>query len=136
MKLNINARELLALYNVLYERFEAGGVRCDDDEELKPSSTDDQLRQLYNRIKACLVTSLSTKMVDPLDNWLEGQRRKIGQLEEQNGAVAEQARQLAADKKVVVMSAGDDEADVHHAYPRRAPNPIIPKGGRFRGHRQ
>jgi len=142
MKLNISAKELLALHNILYERFEAcynGG----EFEETDPrAGTNEQLKQLYNRVKACLVASLTNKMVDPLDSWIEGQQRKIGQLSEQNDDVKKDAQVLATGGEVegslkpVILSAEDTEV-LSDSYPRKGPpQPRMPGPGKFRGHRR
>jgi hypothetical protein len=140
MKLNINAKELLALYNVLYERFEVDSPMKEFMEEDPRGQTHEQLRQLYNRVKACLVASLTNRMIDPLDSWLEGQRRKIDQLNDQNEGVKQEAKDLvekATDQpqRPVVLSAEDTEV-LPDSYPRRRPPPPVIPQGKFRGTRR
>lgn len=139
MKLNINAKELLALYNVLYERYEACYDYAKEYQEGDPrAATDEQLRQVYNRVKAIVVASLSSKIVDPLDSWMEGQSRRIGELKDQNEKVKQDARDLAEEKSdsPVILSAEDTEV-LPDSYPRkRPPPPVMPRGGKYHGHRR
>jgi len=140
MKLNISAKELLALYNILYERYEAYHEYAKHFEDGDPrAATDEQLKQLYGRVKAILVASLSNKMVEPLDSWLEGQRRKVDELKSQNEKVKQEARTLADEKQEdgpIILSAEDDEV-LPDSYPRkRPPPPTMPRGGKYHGHRR
>lgn len=139
MKLNISAKELLALYNVLYERFEAYSDCAKHYEEGDPrAATDEQLKQLYGRVKAIVVASLGNKMVEPLDSWLEGQRRKVDELKTKNEKVKQDALELADTKQdgPVILSAEDDEV-LPDTYPRkRPPPPQMPRPGKHYGHRR
>lgn len=139
MKLNINAKELLALYNVLYERYEACHDYAKEYEENDPrGATDEQLRQVYNRVKAIVVASLSNKMVDPLDSWLQGQSRKVAELADQNEHVKQEARELADEKggSPIVLSAEDTDM-LPDSYPRKAPpSPRMPGPGKYHGRRR
>jgi hypothetical protein len=125
MKLTINPKELLALYNVLYERFETGyvGKEWPEEDNLR-GATDVQLRQLYSRVKACIIASLSNKMIDPLDSWVAGQRRKIGELADQVSGVKQEARDLSAnDKQEVTLDIlSADDTSVSEGYPRKGPS--------------
>lgn len=140
MKLTINPKELLALYNVLYERFET----CYDCKEYADDDpramTDVQLKQLYGRVKACVIASLSNKMVDPLDSWITGQERKIGELNDQNEGVRKDAKHLATEARApgvpIVLSAEDTDV-LPDTYPRKSPpQPRMPSGGKFHGRRR
>jgi len=142
MKLNINPKELLALYNVLYERYEscAGGTCYKEDDER--AAADTNLHELYKRVKACIIASLTNKMVDPLDSWMEGQQRRIGELHDQNDKVKKEAQDLAAGGEVegslkpIILSAEDTDV-LPESYPRKGPPPpVMPRGGKYRGHRR
>ena len=56
MKLNLNAKEILALHNLLQARCCAGGSPADIAE-----SDEVQLRQVFNRLRALLLGALSNK---------------------------------------------------------------------------
>ncbi len=145
MKLNINPKELIALHNLLYDRFE-GTLKeaylhkyATDEEEQNADET--QLRQVYNRVRACIIGALSSKTVtDPLDSWLQGQERKIEVLNEQNDEARKDIQGLKDQVKKenvppVVLSA--DDADIpDESYPRKAPKPTMPRPGKFHGHRR
>ena len=106
MKLNLNAKELLALHNLLYERFEA----CYDGKHFTESdpraSADTQLRQVYSRLKACVVNSLTGKAVDPFDAWSEREQQKIDKLADALDGVKRSSADLA--KKAASESDPDD----------------------------
>lgn len=78
MRLTITSRELLALHNVLHERFEHG---IDKHEEGDPRVADEEhLRQLHNRVRGCIIGSLAQAPFDPVEGYLDGQRAKIQDL--------------------------------------------------------
>lgn len=135
MKLNINPKELLALYNVLYDRFDGSRYderKLEDDEE---SSDETQLRQVYNRIKACIMASLQNKAVDPFESWEQGQKAKIAKLNEELDSVKTQTKDMAtAQQPPQVLTAEDVE--VQEDYPRKGPRPQMPRPGKFHGHRK
>jgi len=137
MKLNINAKELLALYNVLYERYEIQHPFEKEYIEGDPrATTDEQLRQIYNRVKSIVVASLGNKMVDPLDSWLEGQRRKLGQHDVETSAKLKgPGDQVVEDNREtipVIMSAEDTDM-LPDNYPRKGP---APSSRKFRGNKR
>jgi len=92
MKLNLNAKELLALHNLLFERFDGNnaGDRC------YPETAEHvQLKQVYGRVKACIINSLSgnhSPGTVPLneveagafDAWVASEQAKIEKLKVQN----------------------------------------------------
>lgn len=131
MKLNINAKELLALYNVLYERFDAERTT----RSVEDSSDDVQLRQVYNRLKACLVSALTNKGTDPLDAFLQREQQKIDDLTRENDGLKEAAKELTPKQPPVILSADDDEGP-DREYPRKGPpSPQMPRPGKHRGRR-
>jgi len=77
MKLNINARELLALHNVLHERFGGPKLPSKDDPEAI-------LVQLHDRVKACILGALTGKDNAPFSTWYDDQQRKVEDLKVQN----------------------------------------------------
>jgi hypothetical protein len=129
MKLNINAKELLALYNVLYQRFEGGDDRKEDGDDV-------QLRQVYNRIKACVLAALTNKAQDPLDAFFQHEQAKIDQLAEKNESLKAAVRDPNTFiPKPDILSADDDEEPLRE-YPRKQPPPPnMPKPGKHRGRR-
>jgi hypothetical protein len=134
MKLNINPKELLALHNLLYERLEG-----DDDCKAGDEPSDEtNLRELYKRIRSCIIGALANKgVVDPLDGWLHGQQQKIDELKEANASTHQEVQSLKEqfkDQAPVVLSA--DDADMPVDYPRKAPKPQMPRSGKFHGHRK
>ena len=83
MKFNINPKELLALHNTLYEKFDrhCGDLReCRDDDPCTPDAV--LLKQLYDRVRACIVDALSdpSRGVDKFDAWQDAQQKKIADL--------------------------------------------------------
>ena len=142
MKLDINAKELLALYNVLYECFEVhsdNSIYVADDPH---GSTDTNLYELYKRVRACILASLgATNPTSALDSWVEGQQRAIDKLEEQNEKVKRERDSLKdlATSSSMSPGAGEEDADKLSDedpldfYPRKGY--IIPRG-KFHGHKQ
>jgi len=121
MKLNINAKELVALHNVLHEKFSSTrGLDYSPDDPRVADET--QLRQVYNRLRACLIAALTNRQVDPVDAYLTREQAKIDQLKVQNDDIKKEQEDLAAtmkDHDFFIPVAGDDyEAP---DYPRRAP---------------
>jgi hypothetical protein len=96
MKLNINAKELVALHNLLHSRL-------NDEHEYKeedPRAVDEvQLRQVYNRLRACMIAALTNKQIDPVDAFLQREQAKINKLNDQNEAVKKDQASLAATVK-------------------------------------
>jgi hypothetical protein len=132
MKLNINAKELLALHNLLYEKFEGshdeGYPRLfkEGDERAGP---DAQLRQVYSRLKACIVNSLTGKAVDPFDAWAEREQQKLDKLNEELDDVKKSSVDLVkktAEDPDYFVPAVDENWDMSE-YPKRSARPA---GGR------
>lgn len=147
MKLNINPKELLALYNALYERFDGRHTaydECKAEDSGSPPSDDAHLRQVYNRLRAILVAGLTNpgKAVDPVDSWLKHEQDKIDRLNDQNASLKAEARELGKDNPVEPGNIlTDDEGEVPSdlAYPSRRkgpPPPNMPHSGKHRGHRK
>lgn len=133
MKLNINAKELLALHNLLYERFEGGHdegyprrFKEDDDDRAGP---DARLRQVYSRLKACIVNSLTGKAVDPFDAWAEREQQKLDKLSEELDDVKKSSVDLVkktSEDPDYFVPAADENWDMAE-YPKRGARPA---GGR------
>lgn len=99
MKLNLNAKEFLALYNNLYEHVTVA------------ANTDPQLKELFNRVKACIVTSLSAKDEPPLEElYFMGQREKIDQLKQKNEEIS---------RSVTILTDDANDPVVATEYPRK-----------------
>ncbi len=97
MKLNLNAKELLALHNLLYDRFESSAGGTCYNEGSSSVSGNQHLIQIYNRLKSCIVSALGDKPVDPLvDAFLSKEQQKIDQLEQQLLNVKKEQGDLAA----------------------------------------
>jgi hypothetical protein len=130
MKLNINPKELLALYNLLHERLEL----C---QERDVEGDDVQLRLIYGRLRAIIIAGLTSKAVDPVDSWLGHEQSKVNKLSEQNESLKAEVRDFGGQ----LPSGGiltDDEGEVPSdlAYPnrfRRPPPPNLPRPGRHSG---
>lgn len=146
MKLNINAKELLALYNVLYERFDGRHAydECKAEDSGAPPSDEAQLRQVYNRLRAIIVAGLTnpSKAVDPVDSWLKHEQAKIDDLKAQN----EELRQAASDpenfvpvRPADILTDNEDEVPSDLGYPKSRkgpPQPHMPHPGKHRGRRK
>ena len=131
MKLNINAKELLALHNLLYERFDGG---CAHDKCESDNTDDSQLRQVYNRLRACIVAGLTNKQLDPVETFLSREQAKIDRLKDQNDEVKRDQVDFATDmarsaKDILVPGEGEDFNAPD--YPRRGPRG--PRGNRGGG---
>lgn len=142
MKLNVNPKELLALYNMLYERFD--GTNCHDECKADDSGPSDEthLRQVYNRLRAIIVAGLTnpSKAVDPVDSWLKHEQAKIDDLKAQNEGIKAEAQSLVAPVQPAdILTDDDDEVPGDLAYPSRRkgpPPPNMPHPGKRRGHRR
>ena len=78
MKLIVNPKELLALHNLLRDATEVPPTKYGDGD---PVPDDTHLRQLYGRVRACLVSALATKKVDdPVEAFLSQEQAKIDKL--------------------------------------------------------
>lgn len=78
MKIDMKASELLALYNVLYSQFDSPlciDPVCSKDDE-------DNLRQVYERVKKHIIQQLSDKYgdVSVYEAWLQKEQEKINNL--------------------------------------------------------
>jgi hypothetical protein len=142
MKLYVNAKELLSLYNVLYERFEVGyNVLYEVDDPRR--ATNASLFELYKRVRACVLASIGNKLVDQLDNWIEGQQRRItelGDVKLEGTTLQELPGEIASDlaqgQEHVIMTAEDLDV-LPDTYPRKGPpSPHMPRPGKFRSHRR
>lgn len=129
MKLNLSAKEILALHNVLHERCALGLQPLTE-----PADADNvQLRQVYNRLRALMIGALSNKVVDPVDSWMQHEQAKINELNRQNDELKEVARDpdFFAPKSTDV----DDYEKYALEYPRRSAVPSMPRPGKHRGKR-
>ena len=133
MKLNINAKELLALYNVLYERFDGTNTAFDES----PGDSDHvQLKQVYTRLRAILIAGVTNpgKQLDPIDSWLGHEQRKIDGLTQQNEqlkAAAANPDQFIALKDI--LNDDDDEIPGDLPYPKKKGPGGMPPPGKYRG---
>jgi hypothetical protein len=133
MKLNINAKELLALHNLLYERFDSsmGGTTYKEGDAR--ANDDAQLQQVYNRVKACIVGALTNKAVDPLDAFFQREQAKIDDLTTQNESLKEVAKEVFNPQQI--LTADDDDGPELPQYPRKVQGPQAQKPGKHRGRR-
>jgi len=136
MKLNLNAKELLALHNLLYERFEAcyDGSRYKEDDPR--GSADAQLRQVYSRLKACVINSLTGKAVDPFDAWSEREQQKIDKLADALDDVKKSSVDLAkkAEDPDFFVPAPDEQWDMAE-YPKKGARPAGNRQGKHHNKR-
>lgn len=129
MKLNVNPKELLALYNLLHARVE-------QRQEVSEEGDDVHLRQVYNRLRAIIVAGLTNKAVDPVDSWLKHEQEKVNRLNDQVDAVKAEARDLGQQLPPApgdILTDDDDEVPGDLAYPSRRkgpPPPHAPRPGR------
>lgn len=114
MRLNLNAKEFLALYNNLYEHVNGA------------SNVDPQLRELFNRVRACIIAGLSGKESPSLEElYLTGQHEKIERLKNQNAAINKDLS-----KTVSILTEDADDPVISPEYPRKV---SIAKGTRRKG---
>lgn len=119
MKLNLSAKELLALYNHLHPHvMEYEQMKYDE------TATDRvQLKQVYNRIRACIVNSLEgstskDKSVELFDSWSAHEQKKIDKLNSDLVELKkEQVELIKSDPDFFVPDASDDLTAPE--YPRR-----------------
>lgn len=129
MKLNVNPKELLALYNLLHARVE-------QSREVSDVGDDVHLRQVYNRLRAIIVAGLTNKVVDPVDSWLKHEKEKVERLNDQVDAVKAKARDLGQRLPSAtsdILTDDDNEVPGDLAYPSRRkgpPPPHVPRPGR------
>ena len=110
MKLNINPKEFLALYNLLHSI-------VDDDSKLEGDMVN--LSQVHGRMKAYMLSSLASGGQDPVDAWFEREQTKINDLKqakEDVGVVAKKIRdEFAQDDQ---DNSPLEEIEVEPSYPR------------------
>ena len=144
MKLNINPKELLALYNALYDRFDGPNAHdvCEYKEDDPRAGDAVQLKQVYNRLRAIIVAGLTNpgKVVDPVESWLKHEQEKVDKLNDQNETLKVEARDLVKPVSPADILT-DDEGEVPDdlAYPSRRrgpPPPNMPHSGKHRGRRK
>jgi hypothetical protein len=75
MRFNVNAKELLALHDLL----EASGFGSGLDHE-DVGEADAQLRRLHNRIRVCIGGALQVHGIDPVDAFFDREQAKIDAL--------------------------------------------------------
>lgn len=113
MKLNLNARELLALHNLLRDKVSFG-----------TTSECVQLQHVYNRIQTCIVSALTNKATDPVDEWLVNEQQKIDKLTNESSKTEERDTDPDTLDKVPPpddgMSLQDDIDFTTISYPRRS----------------
>lgn len=117
MKLNISSKELVALHNLLHEKF-CTPVQLKYDEADLREADDVQLRQVYNRLRACIIAALTNKQVDPVDAFLSREQAKIDNLKAQNEEVKREQTDLAAAMTDLTMFPDDDDYIIPD-YPRK-----------------
>jgi hypothetical protein len=129
MKLNLSAKEFIALYTALASR---PATLIDSDSE--------PLKQLRDRMKAFLIGSLTRP--DDVDDpkfvawkeWEDTQKKKIAELERSSNTITDDDSSLT--KEMLIIS--DDELDSQGTYPRKQPpTPHMPKhSGKNHGKRR
>lgn len=127
MKLNINAKELLALYNLLQQVVQAV------PEEKAVYGDALQLRQIYDRVRSILLGSLSNKhedALDPFDAWAKSQQEKIDNLAKANDVIKEATLRPTTPLSEILTDDEDEvPSDLPYPKPRKGPtNPQMPFG--------
>ena len=121
MKLNISAKELLALHNLLHSKFEYEGPSKLYSEDDPRASADVALEQVYARTKSIILGALQGKHPDELDRfdaWAAKEQSKIDHLSDKLVDVKDEERKLRDD--VVTLGDFPDDKDVLVPdYPRR-----------------
>lgn len=131
MKLNVNPKELLALYNLLHAKVE-------QRLEVNDEGDDVHLRQVYNRLRAITIAALTNKAIDPVDSWLKHEQEKVNRLNSQVDAV-NKSLTCDTDQRLPhapgdILTDDDDEVQGELAYPLRRkgpPPPHVPRPGRY-----
>ncbi len=150
MKLNINAKELLALHDMLRDHFRGQEpetfYKADD-----PRGQDEaQLKQVYNRLRAIINAALTNpdKVIDPIDSWLRHETSKIDNLRAQNNEPVEIVVETKSNVGINgpttdlsdIMRDDDDEVPVNLKYPSRRKAPPPPRmpiqQGKHKAHRR
>jgi hypothetical protein len=112
MKLNLNAKELLALHNQLHhlvaDRLETG--------DLSPDVV--QLKQVYNRLRAVVVAALMGKVEDPVDAFLAHEQAKIDRLDANLNLIKQEQNELPGTVGVQDFDDGNDREVLD--YPSRS----------------
>lgn len=65
MKLNLTPKEMLALYNLLYEQ--QGQIKCKYEPGVDPIPDHVYLDQLFSRVRSVIVASIGRQSDDPAD---------------------------------------------------------------------
>lgn len=104
MKLTLNPKQTLALYNQLHAaviKFRVHGAVVGDDV---------YLLQIYDQLRSTILKSITSSEVLPrqFESWLTGQQRKIDTLNKPKSVEATK-----------IMSDDDGEVTCDHAYPHR-----------------
>lgn len=136
MKLNISAKEFIALYAML----SAGQAQRDDDAE--------PLKQLRDRMKAFLIGSL-TRSDDPDDpklaawkEWEKAQEKRIEDLRTSSGEFSGGQVSVSVNDKILTVPVHEFDTVTDSQYPRkqsqqRPPQPNMPKfNGKGHGKRR
>lgn len=140
MKFNLNPRELLAVHNLLQRHLTNNDRSTNDDV---------QLDQVYNRLRACLLSALSDdakvdrmSLDDKLSLWLKQQRTKVDSLTtsvtRSDHVHSQPDKQQTSD----ILVDDDDEVLSEIAYPsgrskgRQPPPPNMPHHKKRRGHKK
>jgi hypothetical protein len=113
MKLNLNPKEFLSLYNILRDATAGNGTIQSEDEK--------QVQQLYNRLRACLISSLSKEGPIGSDSelfarWQEKEAEKIAILRAQ---YEKQHEDKDLDDTRDLIDEFSTEDDGHREYPKR-----------------
>lgn len=124
MKLNVNAKELLALHNMLYQRCRPARIAVDPN-----------LMQVYNRIRACIISSLGGNEADQFNAWMSKEQGKISELKDKLNDVKDQQSELP---KLAAVSPDDFMEGFEDVveYPRKRPAQHMPKPGKHHGHKR
>lgn len=102
MKLNMNAKEFLAIYNVLYEH-------------TTTETIDPLLKEVFNRMRACIISSLSSRDTPPLEElYFNNQKEKIMSLQQKNDEIK---KDMA--KHVPIMMDDENDPVLPPEYPRK-----------------
>lgn len=114
MKFTLAPKELLALHNALYDKFESHIDLCAEGDVTEASDAV-QLRQVYGRLKACILGALTNKAVDPIEAAMEREQSKIDRLSEELENVKREQNEFP---KAITLDDFPDDTDVPE-YPRR-----------------
>lgn len=100
MRFDLNAEEIIALYDNLHDHVTRDG------------NADPLLNELFNRVKACMIAALSSKERPSIEElYLSKQREKIDDLVHQN---AEIGKQLQRPIMILTDDAGGPAVPAEH----------------------